>query len=74
MAVVNELLQNIRFLKFYGWGMSRCPTCGESVERGLFVENGWAQKARSSRETELKWRVKQNVIMTLVSFIWYASQ
>jgi len=25
MTMVNELLQNIRFLKFYGWGTSPCP-------------------------------------------------
>ncbi|KAG1904761.1 ABC transporter type 1, transmembrane domain-containing protein [Suillus fuscotomentosus] len=42
MNVVNELLQNIRFLKFYGWGTRR----------------------------ELDWRVKENVVDTIISFIW----
>lgn len=72
MSMVNELLQNIRFLKFYGWGMSHSPP-SNPLRIGLFVENRWAQKATNSRETELKWRVKQNVLMTLFSFIWYAS-
>ncbi|KAG6873222.1 hypothetical protein C0995_001576 [Termitomyces sp. Mi166 len=51
MNIVNELLQNIRFLKFYGW------------------EYHWAGRAESSREDELRWRVKQNVVDTLISFI-----
>ncbi|KAJ7597443.1 pleiotropic drug resistance ABC transporter [Mycena floridula] len=52
MDIVTELLQNIRFLKFYGW------------------EYKWAQKSSEARETELKWRVKQNVVNALISFIW----
>ncbi|KAG6919005.1 hypothetical protein DXG01_009715 [Tephrocybe rancida] len=52
MNVVNELLQNIRFLKFYGW------------------EYHWSRKAENSREEELQWRVKQNAVDTLTSFIW----
>ncbi|KAK2461428.1 hypothetical protein APHAL10511_005891 [Amanita phalloides] len=52
MTTVNELLQNIRFLKFYGWGML------------------WAQKAKDAREKELKWRVKENVVITFITFIW----
>ncbi|KIK07255.1 hypothetical protein K443DRAFT_129256 [Laccaria amethystina LaAM-08-1] len=52
MNLVNELLQNIRFLKFYGW------------------EYQWARNAQDARETELRWRVKENVVDTLISFIW----
>ncbi|KAI0789892.1 P-loop containing nucleoside triphosphate hydrolase protein [Abortiporus biennis] len=52
MNLVNELFQNIRFLKFYGW------------------ETRWTDKVRSAREHELKWRVKENVVSTLTSFIW----
>ncbi|KAH7930921.1 pleiotropic drug resistance ABC transporter [Leucogyrophana mollusca] len=52
MSVVNELLQNVRFLKFYGW------------------ENQWASAARQSREVELSWRVKENIVDTAISFIW----
>ncbi|KAG5732825.1 ATP-dependent bile acid permease, partial [Termitomyces sp. T112] len=52
MNIVNELFQNIRFLKFYGW------------------EYHWAGKAENSREGELHWRVKQNIVDTLISFIW----
>ncbi|EPQ60440.1 pleiotropic drug resistance ABC transporter [Gloeophyllum trabeum ATCC 11539] len=52
MNIVNELFQNIRFLKFYGW------------------ENLWAQKVKSSRESELRWRVKNNVVNTAIAFIW----
>ncbi|KJA28401.1 hypothetical protein HYPSUDRAFT_62031 [Hypholoma sublateritium FD-334 SS-4] len=52
MDVVNELLQNIRFLKFYGW------------------ECQWSRKAESARETELRWRIKGNIVDTAISFIW----
>ncbi|KAG2149655.1 P-loop containing nucleoside triphosphate hydrolase protein [Suillus cothurnatus] len=52
MNVVNELLQNIRFLKFYGW------------------ENQWSRTAHQAREVELNWRVKENVVDTIISFIW----
>ncbi|KAG1885552.1 P-loop containing nucleoside triphosphate hydrolase protein [Suillus subluteus] len=52
MNVVNELLQNIRFLKFYGW------------------ENQWSRTAHQAREEELSWRVKENVVDTIISFIW----
>ncbi|THV07466.1 P-loop containing nucleoside triphosphate hydrolase protein [Dendrothele bispora CBS 962.96] len=52
MNTVNELLQNIRFLKFYGW------------------EYHWGRKTNERRETELKWRVKNNVVDTLITFIW----
>ncbi|KAG1834405.1 P-loop containing nucleoside triphosphate hydrolase protein [Suillus variegatus] len=52
MNVVNELLQNIRFLKFYGW------------------ENQWSRTAHQAREEELDWRVKENVVDTIISFIW----
>ncbi|KAK7682642.1 hypothetical protein QCA50_014442 [Cerrena zonata] len=52
MNLVNELFQNIRFLKFYGW------------------ENGWTSRVRESRENELRWRVKDNMVSTLISFIW----
>ncbi|TFK41840.1 pleiotropic drug resistance ABC transporter [Crucibulum laeve] len=52
MGLVNELLQNIRFLKFFGW------------------EYHWARQGQQSRETELKWRIKENVVDTVISFIW----
>ncbi|KAF8921944.1 pleiotropic drug resistance ABC transporter [Mucidula mucida] len=52
MGIVNELLQNIRFLKFYGW------------------ESHWSRQTEHARETELKWRVKENVVATMISFIW----
>ncbi|KAF9270717.1 pleiotropic drug resistance ABC transporter [Marasmius fiardii PR-910] len=52
MNIVNELLQNIRFLKFYGW------------------ENHWGRKTHELREKELRWRVKQNLVDTIITFIW----
>ena len=52
MDLVNELLQNIRFLKFYGW------------------ENQWSKKACNAREDELYWRVRENVVSVVMSFIW----
>ncbi|TCD63205.1 hypothetical protein EIP91_005844 [Steccherinum ochraceum] len=55
MNLVNELFQNIRFLKFYGWGM---------------LETRWTGRVRESREDELRWRVKENIVSTAISFIW----
>ncbi|KAJ7103247.1 P-loop containing nucleoside triphosphate hydrolase protein [Mycena belliarum] len=52
MEKVNELLQNIRFLKFFGW------------------EYHWSDTASNARETELGWRVKENIVDTVISFIW----
>ncbi|KAJ7193321.1 pleiotropic drug resistance ABC transporter [Mycena pura] len=52
MERVNELLQNIRFLKFFGW------------------EYHWSDSATEARETELGWRVKENVVATAIAFIW----
>ncbi|KAJ7786610.1 pleiotropic drug resistance ABC transporter [Mycena metata] len=52
MEKVNELLQNIRFLKFFGW------------------EYHWSSTASTARETELGWRVKENTVDTIISFIW----
>lgn len=72
MNVVNELLQNVRFLKFYGWG--QCTEAALSIiffDTFVWVENHWASKSRQSREDELKWRVKENTVDTLISFIWY---
>ncbi|KAI0950790.1 hypothetical protein AcW1_008002 [Taiwanofungus camphoratus] len=52
MNLVNELFQNVRFLKFYGW------------------ESRWADRVREARETELKWRVKDNIVSVMITFIW----
>ncbi|KZT01394.1 uncharacterized protein LAESUDRAFT_739182 [Laetiporus sulphureus 93-53] len=52
MSLVNELFQNIRFLKFYGW------------------ETRWTERVKEARETELKWRVKDNIVSVLIVFIW----
>ncbi|KAI5836067.1 P-loop containing nucleoside triphosphate hydrolase protein [Schizophyllum commune Tattone D] len=52
MKTVNEMLQNIRFLKFYGW------------------ESFWAKLSLDAREQELSWRVKENTVDVLITFIW----
>ncbi|KAG2022883.1 ATP-binding cassette transporter [Coprinopsis cinerea AmutBmut pab1-1] len=52
MKLVNEFLQNIRFLKFYGW------------------EYDWSDKTEKTREEELRWRVKTNLVSVVMSFIW----
>nr|VWP00151.1 Trehalase (EC (Alpha-trehalose glucohydrolase) [Ganoderma boninense] len=49
---VNELFQNIRFLKFYGW------------------EFRWSERVKKTRESELQWRVKANIVDTFISFMW----
>jgi hypothetical protein len=36
-------------------------------------ENQWSRKAQEARQTELQWRVKENVVDTLISFIWFAT-
>jgi len=36
-----------------------------------FEENYWSRKARESREVELNWRVKENIVDTLMSFTWF---
>lgn len=72
MNVVNELLQNIRFLKFYGWGQcAEYALLGNNSDIYDKIENHWAKKSLRSREEELKWRVKENTVDTLISFIWY---
>ncbi len=71
MGIVNELLQNIRFLKFYGWGEGhrvQPPSSADSI-----LESHWSRQTEHARETELKWRVKENVVATMISFIWCAS-
>jgi hypothetical protein len=30
----------------------------------------WADKVQGTRESELKWRIKENIVDTLISFIW----
>lgn len=35
-----------------------------------FSEYYWADKVQGARESELKWRVKENIVDTLISFIW----
>lgn len=72
MSSVNELFQNIRFLKFYGWG-------GRVLLRYLaltnaastYAENHWSQKVLGLRESELRWRIAGNVLSATSAFIWY---
>ncbi|KZS88201.1 P-loop containing nucleoside triphosphate hydrolase protein [Sistotremastrum niveocremeum HHB9708] len=52
MNAINELFQNIRFLKYYGW------------------ETRWAINIEKKREAELAWRVKENIVDTIISFMW----
>jgi hypothetical protein len=70
MGVVNELLQNIRFLKFYGWGERLLVISVDTYRTEIILEYHWAAKAQGSRETELRWRVKENTVDTVISFIW----
>lgn len=34
------------------------------------VEFRWSDRVHDSRETELKWRVKDNIVSVLITFIW----
>lgn len=68
---MNELLQNIRFLKFYGWGNITRFLPPRIVTNAVAIsEYYWAGKVQDARESELKWRVKENIVDTLISFIW----
>ena len=61
MNGVNELFQNIRFLKFYGWGMFQTSiTVVRRVE--FFPDSRWAHKVNEQREFELGWRVKEAIV------------
>jgi len=69
LNTVNELLQNIRFLKFYGWGrffhLLYCP-----VLLLICPENYWSSRAQGARSDELLWRIRAYVIEVVVGFIW----
>jgi hypothetical protein len=69
MEKVNELLQNIRFLKFFGWGIFSCVPSATSADSS--PEYHWSDTANVARETELGWRVKENIVSTIIAFIWY---
>lgn len=69
MDTVNELLQNIRFLKYYGWGKSYDSIFLVQASK-CFTEYYWGAKTSERRESELGWRVKENVVDTAISFIW----
>ena len=72
MSGVNELFQNIRFLKFYGWGTSQ-KWSGALVELNSFPDNRWAHKVNELRELELAWRVKEGIVGLLVYFTLFSS-
>lgn len=74
MSLVNELLQSVRFLKYMGWGelyasIMRLRTimsdlCGHAV-----LESHWTSKVKTARETELAWRVKENVLASVIAYV-----
>lgn len=70
MSGVNELFQNIRFLKFYGWGQSLELLHDIATVFTDLLENFWAARSLKRREVELQWRVKENIVAILISFIW----
>lgn len=35
-----------------------------------WLETRWSNRVRESREEELRWRVKENIVDTLITFIW----
>lgn len=67
---MNELFQNVRFLKFYGWGSCAATDLLELILTAL-TETRWTDRVRQARETELGWRVKENFVNVAISFIWY---
>lgn len=77
MALVNELLQSVRFLKYMGWGESSVPSlnrprfCQISEELLTIwnqrIESHWTNKVKAARETELRWRVKENVLSSIIA-------
>ncbi|KAF8078960.1 ATP-binding cassette transporter [Lyophyllum atratum] len=70
MNVVNELLQNIRFLKFYGWGARLSCFSEDFLNANLSQNTTGQEKLKIPGKLNLQWRVKQNTVDTLISFIW----
>ena len=74
MSSVNETFQNIRFLKFYGWGKRtfiRYPTATDTTS--TYAEDHWSQKVLGLRDRELRWRIAGNALSATSAFIWYAT-
>lgn len=68
---IGELFHNIRFLKFYAWGLQFLPqACSLLIDIYLCTENLWTSNINAKREEELKWRVRENVVDTIISFVW----
>jgi hypothetical protein len=40
---------------------------------GGITEGLWESKVADARESELRWRVRENVVSTLTGFIWFVS-
>ena len=39
----------------------------------VFTETLWCQRTLDKREKELQWRIRENIISIVISFIWSAS-
>ena len=71
MDGVNNLFQNIRFLKIYGWGMEIFSALDHIINvTNSLKDNHWAQNVQNEREKELKWRAKQTMMQIFTSFLW----
>lgn len=70
MKGVNELFQNIRLLKYFGWG--KCNIFYLFIfffhvnQLPALPDNRWAQDVNKTREVELTWRIKQAIVGMLM--------
>lgn len=46
-------------------------TCLKLTHSLAHAETRWTSRVRDAREKELGWRVKENIVNTVISFIWY---
>jgi hypothetical protein len=52
-------------------GVNLLCQCRRILGLTWILEYTWAHRSREARENELRWRVKENVVATAISFIWY---
>ena len=69
MTTVNELFQSIRFLsiwdgKVFGFARSERQVPDVEESNGVFLQ------VHDAREDELAWRVQDNIVSTMISFVW----
>ncbi len=68
MSLVSELIMSIRFLKYMGWGMYVLQF-GMTLTYSGLSESHWTRKVKHARDVELSWRVKENIVSTILGYV-----